>query len=245
MFTNKKLASLYVIALALGACTNASNPLSGGTLPGVSSASGPRTVLAKAYLDISKSSAGIVSARIASPSNSMFGAITDPGIDVTVTNDATRIFTAQMVNPLSGNASDNAVTLGTIEINTLLDNSLSLCGDGTVKCTGAVISAYTDNAAGAAGAAVSGLYNSASATSVPLMISLAAGGAPVAVPMMGGVNVDLESIDISASSVTSVLKSSFAVLGGAGVELAADFTDSASGVYHSRLVLVYSLTGAI
>ena len=149
-------------------------------------------------------------------------------VNVTLaTNTAMVVDTSQFKIPTISNA---PLEFGTLEVTSLTDNQLNVCGTGgTTKCTKALLRVYTTGVAGA------GLWNTADAYGMPLTATLTT-------PKTVGLNVAgaavMQQISLAASKhVVALADFSTAPK----YAFKSDFSNAGAGSYSTTIVLEYAL----
>jgi hypothetical protein len=136
------------------------------------------------------------------------------------------ISTTNFVPPT--NPEDGELSYGTIDITTLRDNDLRICGPGgNQRCTAAAIRTYTEGTPGP------GLWNNTDAFGLPIKST---GGAEVGLDPAGAVSV--ANIAVPANQ-RIVRLSNFTANATLPVPYFVDFTDASAGSYESTIVIEY------
>lgn len=135
------------------------------------------------------------------------------------------VLNKNFVTPIS----DGLASYGSLDVSTLSDNSLRVCGaDGVTRCTDALLRVYTTGTAG------DGLWSQIEGVGLPITSgSLKVGKDPAGAAVVATKKIDANARVIKLSDFTTAteLKVPFVV----------NFTDSAAGTYGTTLVVEYIL----
>lgn len=148
---------------------------------------------------------------------------------ISVTNPELSSMTMDTTGLVIPKVSNKLLDFGFLELTSLMDNQLNVCGVGAKqKCGSAFIRIYTT------GTASSGLYNSADGYGVPLMVGLSSYSAVGLNPEGGAI---MESIKIPSDKHV-VRLSDFSNL---KYNMKSDFTNAGAGQYSTTIVIEYAL----
>lgn len=148
---------------------------------------------------------------------------------IQITNNAASVLTVSEGKFSIPEAADGILSFGQLQIASLFDNDLRVCGGGDEKCTKALLRVYTTDAP------MGGLYNSADDYSAPLMVLV---GSLVSIGYEAPNATILSMIDIPAEKNVIRLNDFGAPL---KYQIKSDFSNAGSGVYSTTMVLEYAL----
>lgn len=148
---------------------------------------------------------------------------------VTVTVAPNVTFTVSFASLAApANTAVDTMSLGSVSITALRDNTVALCGTGgTTQCTQAVIRAYTTGVSGV------GLWNNSAGYGAPLFLTQ--GSTKTTVLLTTGSTIQSYAIPSTSNVVHS---SNFTSL---GFSVSSDTSNAGAGTYMTNLVIEYDL----
>lgn len=148
---------------------------------------------------------------------------------VTYTNGASTNFTINVAAFAAGSFTGNTLSLGHVDISTLSDNNLKVCGaGGSTKCTQAAIRVYTTGS-------TAGFVNTADVYGVPVYAGSLNPASPVGLLAAGSVQVQTLSIPTSKRTVA------IADFPTPAYAVTSDFSNGGAGAYSMSFVVEYIL----
>jgi hypothetical protein len=230
------VVSLFAMFIISG-CSNGSQSQPSAGLPPVVAPNQNYSVLkGKAEFNITSSPNGTASIELVKKSyaagtcSQALGNCLDYS-DITVTNSGNTIFEInKSQQSLTYNTSNgNLTSFLTLDVIKLTDNSLFVCGNNS-KCDLGLIRMYTTG--------TPGLYNSATAQSIPLLVSSPYSSTNMSVGTESN-HTTVQQFAIAGSEVAVSLAD---LIPNSNYVLSSDFTQAGAGTYTAHVVVEYVLT---